>query len=73
MSKKAIIVIGGGLGGLSTGIYAQMNGYETTIYEKNPVPGGLAILIYTLFPYYVKKFLKDLISQDLLFYLISAF
>ena len=42
MSKKKIIVIGGGLGGLSTGIYAQMNGYETTIYEKNPVPGGLA-------------------------------
>ncbi len=42
MSKKSIIVIGGGLGGLSTGIYAQMNGYETTIYEKNPVPGGLA-------------------------------
>ncbi len=42
MSKQKILIIGAGLGGLSTGIYAQMNGYETTIYEKNPVPGGLA-------------------------------
>jgi len=27
MSQKAVIVIGAGLGGLSAGIYAQMNGY----------------------------------------------
>ena len=42
MKEKKIIIIGAGLGGLSTGIYAQMNGYETIIFEKNPVPGGLA-------------------------------
>lgn len=42
MKKKKVIIIGAGLGGLSTGIYAQMNDYETTIFEKNPVPGGLA-------------------------------
>ncbi len=42
MNKQKIIIIGAGLGGLSTGIYAQMNGFDTTIYEKNPVPGGLA-------------------------------
>ena len=42
MKKDKIIIIGAGLGGLSTGIYAQMNGYETVIFEKNPVPGGLA-------------------------------
>ncbi len=42
MGKPKIIIIGAGLGGLSTGIYAQLNGYETVIYEKNPVPGGLA-------------------------------
>ncbi len=39
---KKLIIIGGGLGGLSTGIYAQLNGFDTTIFEKNPVPGGLA-------------------------------
>ena len=42
MSKKSIIIIGGGLGGLSTGIYALMNDYNVTIFEKNPFPGGLA-------------------------------
>ncbi len=42
MSKRSIIVIGGGLGGLSTGIYALMNDYNVTIFERNPVPGGLA-------------------------------
>ena len=42
MKKEKIIIIGAGLGGLSTGIYAQMNGFETVLYEKNPVPGGLA-------------------------------
>ena len=42
MSKKSIIIIGGGLGGLSTGIYALMNDYNVTIFEKNSVPGGLA-------------------------------
>ncbi len=42
MTQKSIIIIGGGLGGLSTGIYALMNDYNVTIFEKNPVPGGLA-------------------------------
>ena len=40
MSKKSIIIIGGGLGGLSTGIYALMNDYNVTIFEKNSIPGG---------------------------------
>ena len=39
MSKK-IAIIGGGVAGLSAGIYAERLGYDTTIYEKNPVPGG---------------------------------
>ena len=42
MERKRIIIIGAGLGGLSTGIYAQLNGFETIIFEKNSVPGGLA-------------------------------
>ena len=40
MTKK-IIIIGGGIAGLSTGIYAQMNGYNATIFEKHSKPGGL--------------------------------
>lgn len=38
--KKKIAIIGGGVAGLSTGIYGQRAGYETIIYEKNAVPGG---------------------------------
>jgi phytoene dehydrogenase-like protein len=42
MNKQKIIIIGAGLGGLSTGIYALINGFDSVIFEKNPVPGGLA-------------------------------
>ncbi len=39
-ARKTMIIIGGGLGGLSTGCYAQMNGYRTTIVEMHELPGG---------------------------------
>lgn len=39
--KKRIIIIGGGVAGLSAGIYAQLNGFESTILEKGGQPGGL--------------------------------
>ena len=39
-STKKIIIIGGGVAGLSAGIYGQKNGFETVIYEKNPWVGG---------------------------------
>ncbi|MFW9997621.1 MAG: phytoene desaturase family protein [Candidatus Odinarchaeota archaeon] len=42
MSRKSIIIIGAGLGGLSTGCYAQMNGYQSQIFEQHSKPGGLA-------------------------------
>ena len=42
MSKKSIIIIGAGLAGLSAGVYAQMNGYESTIIEHHSHPGGVA-------------------------------
>lgn len=42
MAKKSIIIIGAGLAGLSTGCYAQMNGYESQIFEHNSKPGGVA-------------------------------
>ncbi len=41
MAGKTIIIIGSGVGGLSTGIYGQMNGYQTTILEQHTIPGGL--------------------------------
>lgn len=37
---KKVIIIGGGISGLSAGIHAQQNGFLTEIYEKNPVIGG---------------------------------
>jgi len=41
LSEKSVVVIGAGISGLSTGCYAQMNGYDTTIFERNSVPGGV--------------------------------
>ncbi len=37
---KKVVIIGGGISGLSAGIYAQQMGYQTEIYEKNPMVGG---------------------------------
>jgi phytoene dehydrogenase-like protein len=41
MENKSIIIIGAGFAGLSAGIYAQMNGYRTQIFEMHNLPGGL--------------------------------
>ncbi|MHB8136889.1 MAG: phytoene desaturase family protein [Smithellaceae bacterium] len=38
---KDIIIIGSGIGGLSTGILLLLSGYRVTIVEKNREPGGL--------------------------------
>ena len=40
MTDRTIAIIGAGMGGLSAGIYGQLNGYRTDIYESNAVPGG---------------------------------
>lgn len=40
MQEKEIAIIGGGVSGLSAGIYAQQNGYHATIYEMQPYVGG---------------------------------
>lgn len=37
---KSVIIIGAGMGGMSAGIYGQMNGLRTRIYEMHTVPGG---------------------------------
>ena len=39
---KSIIIIGGGLTGLSAGCYGRMNGYGTTIFEMHSIAGGVA-------------------------------
>jgi phytoene dehydrogenase-like protein len=40
-NEKSVIIIGAGFAGLSAGIYGQMNGYKTTIFEMHNKPGGL--------------------------------
>ncbi|MCB2213989.1 NAD(P)/FAD-dependent oxidoreductase [bacterium] len=40
-SKPKILIIGAGVSGLSAGIYAQMNGFQSAIYEMHSIPGGL--------------------------------
>ena len=39
MSKK-VVIIGGGIAGLSAGIYARLNGFTTEILEMHSVTGG---------------------------------
>ncbi len=40
MANKVVIIIGAGMGGLASGIYAQMNGYTSNIFEMHTQPGG---------------------------------
>jgi len=41
MTEKKIIIIGAGIAGLATGIYARINGYDVDIYEMHDKPGGM--------------------------------
>lgn len=38
--KKKIIIIGGGIAGLSAGVFGQKYDFETEIFEMHTVPGG---------------------------------
>lgn len=40
MADKKVIIIGGGVSGLSTAIYLRLNGYQTLVLEKNADIGG---------------------------------
>lgn len=37
---KSIIIIGAGMGGLAAGIFGQINGFQTRIFEMHYLPGG---------------------------------
>ena len=39
--QDTILIIGGGFAGLAAGIYAQMNGYQSEVFEMHNLPGGL--------------------------------
>ena len=38
--KKKLVIIGGGVAGITAGIYARMSGFETTVIEQHALPGG---------------------------------
>ena len=38
--NKKVVIIGAGVGGLTTGIYLAQKGYQVSIYEKNAYIGG---------------------------------
>ncbi len=38
---KKVLIIGAGIGGLSTGIILAGLGFDVTVFEKNRHPGGL--------------------------------
>ena len=38
--NRKIVIAGGGIAGLSAGIYGRLAGYDVDIYEKNPIAGG---------------------------------
>lgn len=37
---NSIIIIGAGMGGMAAGIYGQINGFQTRIFEMHYLPGG---------------------------------
>lgn len=37
---KKVIIIGGGIAGLSAGVYARRSGFDVTILEQHTIPGG---------------------------------
>ena len=38
--RKSVVIIGAGIGGIATAIKLAKNGFDVTVYEKNPAPGG---------------------------------
>jgi phytoene desaturase len=38
--SRTAVIIGAGIGGITTAVYLAKNGYSVNVYEKNSVPGG---------------------------------
>lgn len=57
---EKIAIIGGGPAGLSAAYYLAQMGYKPTVFEKNPVPGGM--LTYGIPSY---KLEKDVIAAEI--------
>lgn len=39
-TNKRIVIVGGGIGGLTAGIYAAKHGFDTELYEEHTIIGG---------------------------------
>ncbi|HYB43754.1 MAG TPA: FAD-dependent oxidoreductase, partial [Candidatus Methylomirabilis sp.] len=48
--SRAILVIGGGIAGISAAVEAAEAGYDAVIVEKNPYLGGRVAQLYRYFP-----------------------
>ena len=57
---EKIAIIGGGPAGLSAAYYLSQMGYKPTVFEKNPIPGGM--LTYGIPSY---KLEKDVIAAEI--------
>jgi phytoene desaturase len=38
--NKKVVIVGAGIGGITTAVYLAQRGYDVSVYEKNPSPGG---------------------------------
>jgi len=50
ISPKGILVVGGGISGITAAVEAAEAGYEVCLIEKNPYLGGRAIMMNQYFP-----------------------
>ena len=37
---RKVVIVGGGIAGMTAGVLLQKVGFDTEIYEKNALPGG---------------------------------
>ncbi len=63
--KKSILIVGGGMSGLTTAIEAAEVGYDVVIVEKRPYLGGRVAQLYQYFPN-LKAFIHIFIIKHLL-------